>query len=644
MRLRLTPVLTILIALAFGSQAPLSQTAVEIPQAVVDQVSAQGTARVIVGVRAAFVPEGDLAAPAAVTEQRDTIRTTLDTVTTLAAQAGVSIETRFDYIPYFVARVDQAALTALASIPGVQSIEGEVYDRPTLAQSVPLVNAPAAWSAGATGAGWNVVVMDTGVSSGHPFLAGKVLAEACFSAASGATSLCPGGVSPRVGPGTGQNCAGIDACSHGTHVAGIAAGANGPGGMNGVAPGAGIISIQVFSRFTDPLVCGTTIPCVASSSIDQTAALNAVFGATGAGNALRIASINMSLGGQPQPGFCDATNAARKAAIDNLLSIGIPTVIASGNNGAVNGVSAPACISTAVSVGSTTKTDLMSNFGNRLPGVIKLMAPGGDGTFAGAINSSVPGGGFERQQGTSMAAPHVAGAWAVLKQAAPTAGVVSILSALQSTGVPINDPPSGGVYPRINVNAARQTLLAAIGAPGPPQGLTATVGAPGNRVTFNWAPPATGAAPTHYRLLASLAPGGAPIASFNIPPTTTSVPVGGVPPGTYFVRMVAVNGGGTSAFSNEVAVSIVPPGAPALNPASLSGRNVTLSWSPSAGIVVGYRVVASLAPGGAPIASIPVAATTVTVPAPPGTFYVRVHGINAVGASVASNEITVVVP
>jgi hypothetical protein len=272
------------------------------------------------------------------------------------------------------------------------------------------------------------------------------------------------------------------------------------------------------------------------------------------------------------------------------------------------------------------------------------MAPGGDGTFAGAINSSVPGGGFEPLQGTSMATPHVAGAWAVLKQVAPGAGVTSILTALQSTGLPINDPPSGGVYPRINVNAARQALLAAIGAPGAPQGLTATVGAPGNRVTFNWAPPATGAAPTHYRLLASLAPGGAPIAAFNIPPTATTAPVGGVPPGTYFVRMVAVNGGGTGPSSNEVAVSIVPPGAPALNPASLSGRNVTLSWSPSAGIVVSYRVVASLAPGGPPVANLPAAGTSVTVPAPPGTFYVRVHGINAVGASVASNEITVVVP
>lgn len=645
MKRRFTSLLVVLLALAFGSQAPSSQTAIEIPQAVIDQVTAEGSAKVMVGIRAAFVPEGDLASPASVNEQRENLRFALDTVTNLAAQAGVSIETRFDFIPFFVARVDQSTLPALASVPGVQSIEAEVFDRPTLAQSVPLVNAPAAWAAGATGAGWNVVVMDTGVSASHPFMAGKVLAEACFSAASGATSLCPGGVSPRVGPGTGANCTGIEGCDHGTHVAGIAAGVNGPGGSNGVAPGAGLISIQVFSRFADPDFCFPDAVCIASSSIDQTAALNAIYGATGTGNAYRIASVNMSLGGGGSTTFCDGgVNASRKAAIDNLLSIGIPTVIASGNDGFIDRISSPACISTAVSVGSTTKADLMSGFGNRRADLIKLLAPGS------SITSSVPGGGFAAFSGTSMATPHVAGAWAVLKQAAPSAGVVQILSALQGTGAIINDPPSGGSYRRINVNNARLALLAASGVPGAPQSLTATVA--GNRVTFNWAPPAGGAPPTHYTLVASLSPGASPIATINLSPTATSAPVPNVPPGTYYVRMVAVNGAGIGPFSNEVTVNVAapqPPGAPTMNAPSVVGRNVTLSWSPpsTGGTPIGYNILASLSAGGAPIASINVAAPATSIGisnVPPGTYHVRVRAGNGVGASGFSNEVIVSVP
>jgi subtilisin len=646
MRFRFISLLVVLLALAFGSQAPLTQSAVEIPQTLIDQVTAEGSVRVIVGVRAAFVPEGDLAIPAAITEQRDNIRFALDTVTNLAAQAGVSVETRFDFIPFFVARVDPATLLALASVPGVQSIEGEVFDRPTLAQSVPLVNAPAAWAAGATGAGWNVVIMDTGVSTSHPFLAGKVVAEACFSAAGGATSLCPGGVSPAVGPGTGTHC-GIGGCEHGTHVAGIAVGVNGPGGGNGVAPGAGLIAIQVFSRFTDPAVCGANPVCIASSSIDQTAALNAIFGATGAGNAYRIASVNMSLGGSLFTGACDSAtgNAARKAAIDNLLSIGIATVIATGNDSAgsglpgaaLPGISSPACISTAVSVGSTTKADGMSSFGNRKSDLVRLVAPGS------SITSSIPGGGFQAFNGTSMATPHVAGAWAVLKQAAPTASVVQILAALQSTGLPINDPPSGGVYPRINVGQARLALQASIGIPSAPQNLAAAVA--GNVVTFNWTPPASGAPPTRYVLQASLSPSGPSIASINLPAVPTAAQVRAVPRGTYYVRIVAVNAAGPGPFSNEVTVNVAAPAAPTLNPASLSGRSVTLSWSPGGGgAATSFRVVASLSPGGAPVASIAVGATSVVVPAPPGTFFVRVHGVNAVGMGAASNEITVAVP
>lgn len=69
---------------------------------------------------------------------------------------------------------------------------------------------------------------------------------------------------------------------------------------------------------------------------------------------------------------------------------------------------------------------------------LSLLAPGE------SINSSVPGGGFAFFNGTSMAAPHVAGAWALLKQQTPSASVNTLLSNLQSTGLGVTDTRVAG--------------------------------------------------------------------------------------------------------------------------------------------------------------------------------------------------------
>src|SRR3989441_1055210 len=159
----------------------------------------------------------------------------------------------------------------------------------------------------------------------------------------------------------------------------------------------------------------------------------------------------MSLGGGSFSAACDAE--PEKAIIDTLRSAGIATVVASGNDGSPTTLSSPACISSAVSVGSTTKSDAVSSFSNVAP-FMSLFAPGED------ILSSVTGGGFAMLSGTSMATPHVAGSWAILKQAAPAATVDQTLAALQSTGVPITDTRSGTpvTRPRIRVDLALNQL------------------------------------------------------------------------------------------------------------------------------------------------------------------------------------------
>jgi hypothetical protein len=138
-------------------------------------------------------------------------------------------------------------------------------------------------------------------------------------------------------------------------------------------------------------------------------------------------------------------------------------VVAAGNSGWPFGLASPACISTAVSVGSTTKTDVVSGFSNSAS-FLSLFAPGE------AIHSSMPGGSYEALNGTSMAAPHVAGAWGLIRQAVPAAGVSTVLNALRTTGLPITDNRlwflPGATVPRVRLFEALRTL-ASIDSPVP---------------------------------------------------------------------------------------------------------------------------------------------------------------------------------
>src|SRR4029450_2859525 len=118
-------------------------------------------------------------------------------------------------------------------------------------------------------------------------------------------------------------------------------------------------------------------------------------------------------------------------------------------------VSTPACVSSAISVGSTSKTDAISWFYN-VASFLSLLAPGE------SIPSSVPGGAYVALSGTSMAAAHISGAWAVARQAAPGAGVTTVLNAFRQTGLPIADtrsPEVGATVPRLRLFQALASLV-----------------------------------------------------------------------------------------------------------------------------------------------------------------------------------------
>jgi subtilisin family serine protease len=393
------------------------------------------------------VPEGRLGSADAVASQRQKIADRRSAV--FAELAGTRHRTirAFETIPFVALEVWPDAWPALQRSGNVVAVEEDRLERAALSQSVPLVGANQAWAAGFDGTGIVVAILDTGVDKTHPFLSGKVVEEACYSN----SGNCPNGLDSQTGSGAGVPCTyASDGCRHGTRLAGIAAGA-GPT-FSGVAKGAQIMAVQVFSRFTGSTCADFDVdedPCALTFLSDQIAGLERVFALR---NQYTFAAVNLSIGSGKFTSPCDSEEPARKAVIDNLRSVGIATVIASGNDGFADAINAPACISTAVSVGSTTKADIVSSFSNSAS-FLSLLAPGQ------SITSSVPGGAFATGNGTSFAAPHVAGAWAILKQKKPTATVTEVLNALTSTGLPITDPKNGIATPRIRVNQALQTFL-----------------------------------------------------------------------------------------------------------------------------------------------------------------------------------------
>ncbi len=422
--------------------------------ALVGKAQSQGYVRVIIGLNVNFKPEGAAKNPLAVEAQRRDIAQTQDALLSKLSGVEPSSIKRFQFTPYLALAVDAAGLEYLKTAVEVKSTQEDKLLPLLLAESVPLIGTPAAWASGFTGAGQTVAILDMGVDKTHPFLSGKVVSEACYSttdATKGYTSVCPGGVPSSTAVGSGVNCpTSIFGCFHGTHVAGIAAGKGTT--FSGVAKDANIIAVQVFTRVCNAATCGSAAPCITATTSDVMLGLERVYALR---TSLTIAAVNMSLGGGQFSANCDTS--PLKPAIDNLRSAGIATVISSGNSGFTNSMSEPACISTAVSVGSTgdrsngTTQNAVSSFSNSAS-FLHLLAPGS------VINSSVPGGGFTNLEGTSMAAPHVTGAWAVLKQKVSTASVTEVLTALTSTGLSVTDPRNGITKPRIKVDAAVNAL------------------------------------------------------------------------------------------------------------------------------------------------------------------------------------------
>ncbi|MCP3426649.1 S8 family serine peptidase [Rothia sp. AR01] len=296
------------------------------------------------------------------------------------------------------------------------------------------IDAPGAWQS-ATGSGVTIGVVDTGIVS-HPDLNQKVVPGYDF-VSDNFYGRDGGGrdANPR-DEGTYYN--GTPSNWHGTHVAGIAGAVTGNRiGVAGVAPDARIQPVRAL---------GTAGSGYVSDIADATAW---AAGWQGAGmprnaNPSQVVNVSMSWGGS-----CPAI---MQSAINEAHARNVPVVVASGNAGIDASGAAPANCWLPIVVGATASNNTLTGYSN-YGRALDVVAPGG--TVGADIWSTVDSGTtvpvgpkYGPLNGTSMAAPHVAGTIALMKQANRGLTVEQIRNALTSTG------RSVGGYPLINANRA----------------------------------------------------------------------------------------------------------------------------------------------------------------------------------------------
>ncbi|WP_165974870.1 S8 family peptidase [Nonomuraea deserti] len=447
--MRLSSLLAGAIALAATSAALAATPALADPETKIDPaITASGEHRAIVRVQQPAQVKSLLSSAEGIKRDKKNV----------LAEPPAEVAGALDF---FVYRGTRAELEKLAEQSGVVSIRKDKLNEPSLVESIPLIGADRAHRRGFNGKGTAVAILDSGIDNDHPAFGDRIVAQACFSAADpadGSAPLCANGSQFQIGDGAAnaESAACMkDApqpqyglCYHGTHVAGIAAGQRtAEFAADGVAPKARIVPVQVFSRFDNSPYCSGRPVCILaydSSILTGMAYVDLL------ADQYNIASVNLSLGGGEYATACDAGDGADfKAEVDKLVAKGVATVVASGNNGFDASVSWPACVSNTVAVGATDKQDAVASFSNRGT-LIDVYAPGV------SITGAIAGNAYATLNGTSMAAPHVAGSFALLHQKRRHAPVDKLLETLKRTGKPITYGSAGTevTTPRIDVWAA----------------------------------------------------------------------------------------------------------------------------------------------------------------------------------------------
>jgi subtilisin family serine protease len=335
-------------------------------------------------------------------------------------------------------------LPRLAAVPGVEDVWPNAQFRLRLDRSPGLIGAPQLWgpNLATAGQGMKIGIIDDGIDEKHPFFdptgfryppgfpkgqtsatTPKVIVARAFPPPAGAATPRSKYDSKPFDP---------DRSFHGTHVAGIAAGDSGTQAdvrgraltLSGVAPRAYLGNYKAIGVASSP-----------DELVDNAAELAAAIEAA-VKDGMDV--INLSLGeSEIEP----SRNIVVKA-IDGAAAAGVVPVISAGNDFDAFGagsVGSPASAAGAIAVAASTKTGEIADFSSGGPTPVSLeLKP--DVTAPGvAIASSFPRsqGLWSPLSGTSMAAPHVSGGVALLRQRHPSWTVDQIKSALVQTGSPV---------------------------------------------------------------------------------------------------------------------------------------------------------------------------------------------------------------
>jgi subtilisin family serine protease len=342
---------------------------------------------------------------------------------------------KFQYSNGIAAEINKDDLEKLIASGNVDVREERTF-KVALNESAVVVNATRTWplqylGLNLTGVGQTVCVVDTGINYSHSDLGG------CYGNNNASSSCKVLGGYDYV---NGDNNP-LDDNGHGTHVSGIVASSGDL--YRGIAPDAKLIAMKVLNS---------------AGSGSETAINNGILWCVNNATAFNISVMVISIGGTINyTDYCDWDYPATfSPSIDAAVAKNISVVIATGNNGNVTAISAPSCMRNATRVANVAKTDVFASTSNR-NNLTKLIAPGQ------SITSTYFSGGYATMSGTSQAAPHVAGAIAVinqiLKMTSRSNTTQQIENLLNNTGKTIVDTGSSNLaYSRINLYAAVLTL------------------------------------------------------------------------------------------------------------------------------------------------------------------------------------------
>ena len=323
----------------------------------------------------------------------------------IRALGGVVI-TRYWSINMLAIEIPARALDALEGDPEIAIVEQEEIHHTNLVSSVPAFGAPTMWNAGFTGRGEAVGVLDTGISAGHPGFANVDLVTKVFLDG-GRRAFCFADDASSTG----------DLVEHGTHVSGIVAmqGYGNYPNSFGVARGLGTLYSLKVGFLTKATQAANCKDGGSFSSFDYFAAIDWALANTA------IGVFNASFGRLAE-GDDDTDTRKFDYYVDTF---GVSFAIAAGNEGPGTGtLGTPGTAYNVITVASmntnqtaTRSDDTLSNFSSRGPTPNNRAKPDiaapGSVIYSAAYNSN----GLLGLSGTSMAAPHVAGAVALIRSA-----------------------------------------------------------------------------------------------------------------------------------------------------------------------------------------------------------------------------------